>query len=756
VGSILGNRVVRVEDPRLLTNGGVYVEDVAMPNAAWLTYVRSPFGHARITAIDTSAAAAVPGVLAVMTAADLDDLGVAPHVIPTFPEPMRRPFVATDTVRYVGQPVVAVVAEDRAIGADAADLVLVDYEPLPAVVGPEAAAADDVLLFPDAGTNVVQRFASKQSADFGDCEVVVAERIVNQRMTAAPIETRSGAAYWTDDGRLVHYSACQGAHPTRDLLATIYGLDPGQVRVVVPDMGGGFGAKSRTYPEELALGAYARRVGRPVRWTETRSENMVAMPQGRGQVQQARLGGSRDGRITAYQLDVVQDAGAYPLIGAVLPGMTMRMTTGVYDIANVGFTGVSVVTNAVSTTAFRGAGRPEAAVAIERMVDRFAAEIGMDPAEVRRRNLVPRFAAPYTTGIGTTYDVGDYPQALERVLEAAGYEELRAEQAARRAAGDRVALGIGIGVYVEITAGAPGSEFGAVELLDTGRLRVRSGATPIGQGHDTTWAMIVADRTGVPIEDIEVVHGDTDEVRSGGLTVGSRSVQIGGTAIASATAKLVDAARERAADLLEAATADVVLDDTTGRFHVAGTPARDVGWADLGANGDVLAAETDHTPMMPTFPFGAHVAVVEIDVETGQARLRRLVAVDDAGTILNPLLAEGQVHGGIAQGVAQALQEEVFYDSDGQPRTTNFADYAVISATDLPSFELVPMETPTFANALGAKGVGESGTIGSIPAVYNAVVDAVAHLGVRHLETPATPERIWQAVRAAAGASPGA
>jgi aerobic carbon-monoxide dehydrogenase large subunit len=373
---------------------------------------------------------------------------------------------------------------------------------------------------------------------------------------------------------------------------------------------------------------------------------------------------------------------------------------------------------------------------------------------VRRRNFVPRFLAPYTTGVGTTYDVGDYPQALERVLAAAGYDDLRAEQAARREAGDPVALGIGISVYVEITAGAPGSEFGAVEVLDGGRLRVRSGSTPIGQGHDTTWAMIVADRTGVPMEDIEVVHGDTDAVRSGGLTVGSRSVQIGGTAIASATAKLVDAARERAAELLEAAAADVVLDDATGRFHVTGTPARSVGWADVGANGDALAAETDHTPMMPTFPFGAHVAVVEVDVETGQAHLRRLVALDDAGTILNPLLAEGQVHGGIAQGAAQVLQEEVFYDADGQPRTTNFADYAIVSAADLPSFELVAMETPTFANALGAKGVGESGTIGSIPAVYNAVVDAVAHLGVRHLETPATPERIWQAVRAAA--SPGA
>jgi carbon-monoxide dehydrogenase large subunit len=681
----------------------------------------------------------------VFTGADLAELGAAPHVNPAFPEGMRRPFVATGTVRYVGQPVVAVIAEDRVLGTDAAELVIVDYEPLPVVIDAEMSARDTVLLFPDVGTNIVQRFASKKQADFDGCEVVVHERIVNQRMTAAPIEPRSGAAYWTDEGRLVHYSACQGAHPTRDLLATIYGLERSQVRVVVPDMGGGFGAKSRTYPEELALGFYARAVGRPVKWTETRSENMVAMPHGRGQIQHATLGGTRDGRITAYQLDVVQDVGAFPLIGAVLPGMTMRMTTGVYELDNVGFTGVSAVTNAVSTTAFRGAGRPEAAVAIERMVDRFAVEIGMDPAEVRRRNFVPRFTEPYTTGIGTTYDVGDYPEAMERALRAAGYDRLRAEQARRRAAGDGVVLGIGIAVYVEITAGAPGGEFGGVEVLDGGRLRVRTGATPFGQGHETTWAMIVADRTGVPIDHVEVVHGDTDEVPSGGLTVGSRSVQLAGVAIAGASAKLVDLARDRAADLLEAAAADVVLDDDAGRFHVVGTPGRSIGWADL-ANGDRLAADVDYTAVMPTFPFGAHVAVVEVDTETGHVELRQLVAVDDAGRILNPLLAAGQVHGGIAQGVAQALFEAIHYDDDGQPKTTNFADYAIISAADLPSFDLVHMETPTFANELGAKGVGESGTIGAIPAVYNAVVDALAHLGVRHLETPATPERIWRAV----------
>jgi aerobic carbon-monoxide dehydrogenase large subunit len=747
MGSILGNRVRRVEDPRLLTTGGTYVEDLELPGAAWLAYVRSPEAHARITGIDASDAKVAPGVLAIFTGDDLADLGLAPHTNPAYPAAMRRPYVAIGTVRYVGQPVVAVIAEERTQAADAADLVIVDYDPLPAVVDPEKSLVDEVLLFPEHGTNIVMRFASERAADFGDCEIVVEERIVNQRLTAAPIEPRSGAAYWTD-GRLVHYSACQGAHPTKALLAEIYGLDPSRVRVVVPDVGGGFGAKSRTYPEELALGHYAREVGRPVRWTETRTENILAMPNGRGQIQRAKLGGTRDGRITAYQLDVLQDAGAFPLIGAYLPAMTQRMTTGVYEIDNVGFTGVSVVTNAVSTTAYRGAGRPEAAVAIERMVDRYAAEIGMDPVEVRRRNYVPRFTEPYTTGIGNVYDVGDYPESLARALDAAGYDELRAEQARRRDAGDPVAMGIGVATYVEITAGVQSPEFASVEVRPDGGLRVVSGATPYGQGHDTTWAMIVADATGVPIERIDVVHGDTDLVRSGGLTVGSRSVQLAGAAVAAATGELVAAARERAAARFEAHVADVVLDTDSGRFHVAGTPARGIGWAELidSDEGAPLSAEHFFEPQMPTYPFGTHVAVVEVDTDTGHVRLRRHIAVDDAGTLINPLLAEGQVHGGIGQGVAQALLEAVHYDDDGQPKTTNFADYPVISAAELPSFELAPMETPTFANELGAKGVGESGTIGSIPAVYNAVIDALAHLGVRHLETPLTPERIWRAL----------
>jgi carbon-monoxide dehydrogenase large subunit len=750
--SILGNRVQRVEDPRFLTGAATYVEDVALDRAAWVTYVRSPYAHARITGIEADEARQSPGVLGVFTAEDIAELPRIAHTLPMLPDGMRRPLLATDVVRFVGEPVAAVVAEDRYLAADAADLVVVDYEPLPPVVDPEVAATDEVLVFPEAGTNAALRLASPNRADFSECEVVVELRVENQRMTAAPIEPRSGAAYWTEDGRLVHYSACQGAHPAREALRAVYELPSEQIRVVVPDVGGGFGAKSRCQAEELLLGWISRRLGRAVRWTETRSENMVAMPHGRGQLQHLTIGGTRDGRITAYQLDVVQDAGAYPIMGAFLPAMTQRMLTGVYALDNVGFSSVSAVTTLAPTTAFRGAGRPEAAVAVERAMDRFAVEIGMDPAEVRRRNLVPRFLEGYTTGIGTYYDVGDYPEALRRVLEHAGYDELRAEQARRRADGGPVQMGIGISAYVEITAGGPSSEYGSVDLLEDGRIKVTTGATSFGQGHETVWAMIVADRTGVAMGDVEVIKGDTDLVPEGGLTVGSRSVQLAGAAVADASAKLIDAARREVAELLEAAVEDVVLDVEAGRFHVAGAPSVAVDWATLAARArQPLSGLSDFSASSPTYPFGAHVAVVEVDTVTGKVVLRRHVAVDDAGRVLNPMLADGQVHGGLAQGIAQALMEAIRYDEDGNPVTTNFADYPVISAAELPTFELVHMETPTYVNALGAKGFGESGTIGSIPAVQNAVIDAVSHLGVRHIDMPLTPERVWQALHTAGG-----
>ena len=747
--SILGNRVLRREDPALLTSGGTYVDDIDVPGAAFVTYVRSTMAHAGLLDIDLTETRSMPGVLAVVTAADIDLADVVPAT-PAMHQTMTRPLLARDVVRFVGEPIVAIVTERREQGPDAAETVMVDYEPMPAVVDPEASQAGGPVLFDGTDSNVIWSIeARKRVADFSGCEVVVSQRMVNQRLAPSPIEGRTAVAWWGDDGRLTQYQSCQGAHPVRATLAELYGLDPTDVRVVCPDVGGSFGAKAGSTPELLLLGELARRVGRPVRWFETRTENMIAMGHGRGQIQQVTIGGHRDGRITAYRLEVLQDAGAYPAMGAVLPWMTRMMTSGVYDLDNVEFSSTSVVTTTTPLVAYRGAGRPEAAAALERAVDLFATEIGLDPADVRRTNVLAPDAFPYTTATGTEYDCGDYARALDLVLDAAGYDELRAEQQRRRQAGDSLALGIGLSVYVEVTGG--GVEYGEVELRPDGSVLVKTGSTPYGQGHDTAWAMLVSDQLGLPMDRIDVIHGDTDLIPSSSITGGSRSVQIAGAAVHDAAGKLLEVARQRAADLLEAASADVVLDEAEGRFHVAGTPSISLGWDELAIEGaDPLSGLSDVADSKATFPFGAHVAVVEVDTETGSTRLVRLVAVDDAGRILNPLLAEGQVHGGLAQGAAQALYEEVRFDDDGNPLTSNFADYAVISAPELPMFERVMMETPTPLNALGAKGIGESGTIGSTPAVHNAVIDALSHLGVRHIDMPVTPEKVWRALAAPA------
>jgi carbon-monoxide dehydrogenase large subunit len=753
--SILGNRVVRREDPKFLTVGGTYVDDVRLEGAAHVAYVRSTVAHARIGGVDTAAAAAAPGVLAVFTAADLDLAPAAPP-IPMLNMQMTRPWLASGKVRFVGEPVAMVVAETRAAAVDAAELVAVDYEPLPAVVDPEAAAAEGApLLFEELGTNCAMDLGAMMgyspAADFFDgCEVVVRQRIVNHRVAPCPMEPRAVASVWGGDGRLTHWASTQAPHSLRDGMAAALGVEPSQIRVIAPDVGGGFGAKTGVYPEELLVAWAARRLGRPLRWVETRSESMLSLGHGRGQIQYVALGGDRDGTLKAWRLEVVQDAGAYPGMGAFLPFMTRLMASGTYAIPKVEFGSRSYVTNTTPTTAYRGAGRPEATAAIERAVDIFAAEIGADPAEVRRRNLVPADRFPYTTPLGTSYDTGDYRRALELALEAAGYGELRAEQARRREAGDTRLLGIGMATYVEITNPVPGGEFGSVEITPEGRARIRAGTFSHGQGHATVFAQIVADRLGISLDDIEFVQGDTDDVRSGQGTMGSRSAQTAGSAVDEASRQVLDRAREIAANLLEASVDDVVLDRASGRFHVAGTPSVARSWAEVAAAADGgLRADVDYTPQGPSFPFGAHVAVVEVDRETGRVELVRFVAVDDSGRILNPLITEGQRHGGIAQGVAQALYEEVRYDTDGNPVTANLADYGMVSAAELPSFELVPMETPTPLNPLGAKGIGESGTIGATPAVHNAVVDALAHLGVRHVDMPLTPERVWRAIEAA-------
>jgi carbon-monoxide dehydrogenase large subunit len=752
MSSILGNRVVRTEDPRLLTVGGMFVDDVGLEGAAWVTYVVSSMAHATIS-VDPSEALGAPGVLDVVTAEDVE-LGPVPLDMEMLNPSMRRSFLARGVVRYVGEPVAAVISETRAQGEDAAELVVVDYEPLPSVIDPEQALGGDVVLHVEAGTNVCSEFPSGGDLDWSACDVVVRDRIVNQRVAPCPLEVRAAASRWDDDGHLTHWASTQGPHPLRAVLAAAYQLDPQQVRVITPDVGGGFGAKIH-YPEELLCPWLAKRVGRPVHWTETRSESMVGLGHGRGQIQDIAIGGTKDGKVLAYQLAVVQDSGAYPRMGSLLPFMTMMMLTGTYDIPTAAFSSRSVVTNTVPVGAYRGAGRPEAAAAIERAIDLFAAEIGMDPAEVRRRNLVPADAFPFTTPTGTTYDSGRYEHGLNLVLDAAGYSELRAEQARRREAGETRLLGLGLSVYVEITGLTGGGEYGHVSVLPGGRVRALTGTSPHGQGHETAWAMLIAERLGVPIDQIEVIHGDTDVVPRGDLTGGSRSAQLGGTNIWRAAGAVVERGRELAAQLLEADVKDVVLDAGTGRFHVAGTPSITRGWAELAAaaqqRGETLAGEGDFSQEGGTFPSGAHLAVVEVDTETGRVELLRFVAADDAGRILNPLLAEGQVHGGLAQGAAQALLEEVVYDEDGNPLTGNLADYAFISATELPSFETIHVETPTPRNDLGAKGIGESGTIGSTPAVHNAVVDALAHLGVRHVPMPATPERVWRAIASATG-----
>jgi carbon-monoxide dehydrogenase large subunit len=754
--SILGTRVVRTEDPAFLTRGAIYTEDVVddrLAGAVHATFIRSPIAHARIESIDTAAALATDGVLAVITAADLDDLPVQQPPFPMFPTEMAQPILAADVVRFVGEPVAAVLTDERYRGPDAAELVEIDYDPLPAVVDPRDAATDKMLLFPDAGTNVSFRVDGEHSDGFFDgCDVVVTREIINQRVAVAPLEVRSGAAVWGDNGRLTMWCPNQGAQGTKAALASMLDVEPAQVRVITPDVGGAFGAKFGADPEHVLVAWAARRFGRPVRWTETRSENMLAMTHGRAQVQTVSIGGSRDGVITAYRLDVLQDCGAYARIGALLPSLTALMAPAVYALDRVEVSARSVVTNTTPIGAYRGAGRPEATAAIERAIDLFAAEIEMDPVQVRRRNLRPKFDEPLTTLTGATYDSGDYEAALDRVLAAAGYDELRREQAARRDRGDTLQLGIGVCTYVEITGGGTESgdphENATVEVHPDGSATVLTGTSPHGQGHQTVWAMLVSDELGIPIDRITVKWGDTDLIPEGGGTGGSRSLQQGGAAVRQASRELIEIAKERASALLEVDPVDLVVDTSRAALAVAGVPDAGITFADLAAT-EPLLVRTVFTAPGATYPFGAHVAVVEVDVESGKAVLTRLIAVDDAGTVLNPLLAEGQRHGGLAQGAAQALLEEVLYDEDGNPITSTFADYAIVSATEVPSFELVAMETPTSYNPLGAKGIGEAGTIGSTPAVQSAVVDAVAHLGVRHIDMPTTPMRVWTAIQEA-------
>jgi carbon-monoxide dehydrogenase large subunit len=745
-GRVRRAAVRRSEDPGLLVGRTRFLEDVRSDGARHVAFVRSSMAHARIVDVDVVAARAMPGVTDVLNFEDLGGLKMPP--VEDLPDAVRRPVLAAGVVRFVGEPIVAVIAATRSQALDAAELVAVDYDPLPPTVDPiRSLRLDAPLLFPDVGSNVMLRVGRSGGADpFEHADVVVGGRFRNQRVAPVPLEV-NGALAIPEDGGVTLWLPCQATHHCRSVIAATLGVDETAIRVRTAAVGGGFGAKIPAYAEQVVVAAVARRLDVPVRYVESRSENFVAMTHGRDQLQDVEIGATHDGRLVGLRARIVADLGAYPDEGSTLPGSTVLMAVGPYVIPRLDVEIRCVVTNKTPLGAYRGAGRPEATAMVERAIDMAAAELRLDPAEVRRRNFIRDF--PCETVAGARYDTGAYEDAMEEALRLAEYGSLRREQAARRRHGDRVLLGIGIGSYVEVTGW--GSEYARVAVAHDGSVVVTTGSSPQGQGHETAFAQIVADRLRVPFQFISVRHSDTAIVPRSEGTMGSRSLQVGGSAVLGAAETLLEEARTLVAAKLEVAPDDIVLSDD-GRFEVAGVRGSGLSWAELvrevsGPMGrELLDVEHDFEIQESTYPFGTHVAVVEIDADTGDTRLLRHIAVDDCGVVLNPVLVEGQVHGGIAQGAAQALYEEMVYDDDGTPTTSTLTTYAFPSAAELPSFTTARTETPTPLNPLGAKGIGEAGTIGAMPAVQNAVVDALAHLGVRHVDMPATPERVWRAI----------
>ncbi len=755
-GSILGHRVLRTEDPELVRGRARYTEDLTSEGALHVAFVRSQFAHARIGGVDATEARSMPGVVGVYTDADL---GLPYYEGGMAGEEFIRPVLASDKVRFFGEPVAAVLAATRAQAQDAAELVVVDYDALPAVTDPiEALAPDAPVLFELKGTNAAVQHTFERDPSWSDgADVIVHGRFVNNRLAAVPMEPNGILAVPApeapeDEPQLTLHVPTQAPHWARDEFVEKLGLDRARVRVIAGWVGGGFGAKVPTYPEQMVAAKLALMHGRPVRYVESRSENMVVMNQGRGQVQDVRVAATRDGEILGMQVHLVADSGAYPSESAFLPQLTRMMAPGVYRLPRIDYTATCVATNTTPIGAYRGAGRPEAAALIERVVDMVAAELGLDPVDVRRRNLVPSDVFPYTTSTNAKYDVGNYGGSLDEALRLVDYEAVRREQAERRVRGDRLQLGIGLAVYVEITGF--GSEFGSVEVHEDGSATVLTGISPHGQGTGTGIAQIASALLGVPFERVTVVHSDTALVARGAGTMGSRSLQKGGSAVHKAGTEVIEKAKRIAGHLLEAAPDDIGFDG--GRFSIAGAPERALTWGEIAAAAnDPARMPDDEEPGLrvdadfdadTSFPFGAHAAVAEVDVETGDARLVRIVAVDDCGVIVNPMLVQGQQHGGLGQGIAQALYEQVAYDDLGNPLAGNLMAYGMPSAADLPALETYNTVTPTPVNPIGAKGIGESATIGSTPAVQNAVIDAVAHLGVRHIDMPLTPERVWRAI----------
>jgi carbon-monoxide dehydrogenase large subunit len=747
-----------VEDPPFLRGARPYTDDLREPGALYAVFVRSASAHGTINEIDKTDALDMPGVVGVYAADDFefDRFGTAGPPVDT-PDEMRRPVLATGKVRFIGEPVAVVVAETRAQAVDAAAMVFVDTDDLPVVVDMTKALEPDAPKLFESGNLAVSGPTGEDA--LADAEVRAGGRFVNQRLAAVPMEPGAALAKPDPDveGGVILYTPSQNQHAYQATISKLTGIPAERLRVVSTATGGGFGARIACYPEQVVVTALAQKLGRAVRYIEPRSETMLEMQHGRAQVQDVEIGGTRDGKITGLKVRVIADCGAYPADAALMPMLTGLMSCGVYDIPKVDYHFDAVVTNTTPIGAYRGAGRPEATALVERAVDMFAAELGMDPAEVRRRNFIASDDFPHQTVTGANYDSGAYLEALELCLRNAGYDELRADQAARRERGDVIQLGLGLCTYVEWTGYA--SELGTCEVLEDGTAVVTAGTSSHGQGHETAYAQLVTGTLGIPLKDVKVIQSDTKLVKRGIGTAGSRSLQIGGSAVQLATNDVLEKGRRLAAHLLEADAGDIEVVPGQG-LGVAGSPARAIPWAQLAAAAKDpsrapegfeggLTGENDFETPDATYPFGAHLAVVEVDTETGLAQLVRHITVDDSGRLHNELLMEGQVHGGIAQGVAQALFEEIAYDEDGNNVTGSLASYAIPSSSDLPSFETVRTQTPTPRNPLGAKGVGESGAIGSTPAVWNAVVDALQPFGVRNIDMPATPQRVWAAISAA-------
>src|SRR5579875_666924 len=772
-GGSVGAALRRKEDPPLITGMGRYLEDISVTGMLWMAFVRSPEAHAKIVSIDTSAAAGRDGVVAVFTGADMSDIGgplpmawAPPGVEVNNPEhwPLAR-----GEVHHVGDPVAVVIGEDRYAVSDAVEDVVVEYESLPVVVDPEQAIAGGPLVHEALGTNKVHEWTlagGDVEAGFAEADVIVERRVVNHRIAGAPIECRGVIADYRA-GSLTLHTSTQVPHFVRLFMALLLGLTEDQVRVIAPDVGGGFGQKLQVYGEELTASWASKRLGRPVKWVETRSENMSAAHQGRDQISHVRMGAKRDGTITAWHVKILADFGAYNMIlTPLIPSLGAFVMGGCYKIPNVQTDIVGVFTNKCPTDAIRGAGRPEATQMIEVTLDQLAHELGMDPLEVRRKNFIPAEDFPAATATGVVYDSGNYHGTLDRLMEHIDIAAFREEQQRLRSEG--IYRGLGLCTWTEICGLAPSRitgpagvgvqaglwESAMVRVHNTGAVTVYTGTSPHGQGLDTAMAQIVADKLGVDAGVVDVIHGDTGTGPEGRGTYGSRSLATGGEAVAKCTDKIVAKAKRIVAAELEAAPEDIVVEN--GKFSVKGSPDTGMALADvagiayIGAVPDGMEPGLEETtfydPENFVFPFGAHACVVDVDPETGKAKVIRWVAVDDCGNPVNPLLIEGQVHGGIVHAIGQALYERVLYDEDGQLQTGTFVDYAIPTAAEIPMFETDRTVTPSPVNSMGVKGVGEAGTIAASAAVTNAVIDAIRPLGVDYINMPLSPMRVWEAI----------